>query len=102
MTALKRCYLRFNRIYFSNRLPTELPVRWAQDKSLGPPKWMGCSNSDFILLNARYRYSKNLCKTTLLHEMAHIATVEEKAHHGPQWKREMRRLARIGAFDNIW
>jgi hypothetical protein len=49
----------------------------------------------------------HVCETriTLLHEMAHMK-VNTKAgcnlSHGKIWKKEMRRLAAVGAFDDWW
>lgn len=43
--------------------------------------------------------------TTLLHEMAHVKVDRKFGRdmgHGTHWQAEMKRLARIGAFKNIW
>ena len=45
----------------------------------------------------------NYTELSLLHEMAHIKCwPEQGTEHGSCWKDEMRRLAREGAFDEIW
>ena len=49
----------------------------------------------------------HICETriTLLHEMAHMKVNTKYGRnmkHGEIWKKEMRRLAAAGAFDNWW
>ena len=44
-------------------------------------------------------------RITLLHEMAHLKVnlkFGRNMGHGENWKKEMRRLAAAGAFDNWW
>ena len=44
-------------------------------------------------------------RITLLHEMAHLKVnikFGRSMGHGKQWKKEMRRLAAAGAFDDYW
>jgi len=103
VTHLRRSYLRYNRLWFSNRLPEDMVVRWSRRM---PHNLYGVYNEEAygegIFINAIWRGFYEIAQLTLLHEMAHVATESEKKHHGPRWKREMRRLARIGAFDNLW
>ena len=47
----------------------------------------------------------NETRITLLHEMAHLKVnikFGRQMKHGEHWKKEMRRLAAAGAFDNWW
>jgi hypothetical protein len=49
----------------------------------------------------------HICETriTLLHEMAHMKVNTKcgrQMKHGETWKKEMRRLAAAGAFDDWW
>ena len=97
-TKLKRTFLHYNRHYFSNLLDPETPVKW---QNLGDALGVLWAD-DGIGISRKLRKSNNLWRTTLLHEMCHLATESERVSHGPRWQREMRRLARIGAFDKIW
>lgn len=97
MTRLAAAYREYNKLYFSNKLPHDIDVKWKKNM---PP--IGLWIAGTILINAAYKKEHMIWRLTLLHEMAHVATAAEKAEHGPRWKREMRRLARIGAFDKLW
>jgi hypothetical protein len=97
MTKLKRTFLHYNRRFFSSALPTDTIVKWAD---LGP--MFGIFYSDGrLLVSKKHRKWNSVWRITLLHEMAHVATNSEHAAHGPRWKREMKRLMRIGAFDKL-
>lgn len=98
MTALARAYSRFNRLYFANALPPDLPVRWSRKL---PSSMYGCHSEEGILIHAQLRPFWEVAMMTLLHEMAHEATKDERDSHGPRWRREMRRLMRLGAFDEF-
>jgi hypothetical protein len=104
MTRLKRLYLAYNRLYFGSRLPADLPVTWC--RSLPKELW-ACMEFDkkprAIKINASLMGSGQWAKMKLLHEMAHVSVHgKERGEHGPLWHREMRRLARVGAFDDLW
>ena len=98
MTRLRRAYLYYNRKWFDGMLPTDIVVAWSYRL---PRPCMGISEPDAILLNAKDRRSC-IWRMTLLHEMCHLATENERAEHGPKWKCRMRSLARHGAFDKLW
>jgi predicted metal-dependent hydrolase len=95
---LARAYSRYNRLHFRSRLPRaicrfgRLSDCIAQVTFSDPPQ---------IVVHTRIkRFSKKLVLFSLLHEMAHLSSGD--AGHGPKWQREMRRLARSGAFDTLW
>lgn len=100
---LKQFYRKYNRKYFSNKLTDRVEVCWS---TLGTDDMLGrcCPIGDgfVILLFTPAAGREHTMNMTLLHEMAHIATVDEPQAHGPKWKAEMRRLAKIGAFDRWW
>ena len=96
MTKLKRTYLRYNRMWFGSELPVDMKVTWTR---LLPKRCMGIWDPEGgIRLNA----GAPGWQLTLLHEMCHAATEDERAKHGPRWVRMMRNLAAQGAFDKIW
>jgi hypothetical protein len=99
LTKLQRTYNRFNKLYFDGRLHHDIEVTWHRY-----PKGMkicGESDSEVIWVNEAHKSWGKVWQLTLLHEMAHVSTIDEKAHHGPKWVREMRRLFRIGAYDGL-
>lgn len=59
---------------------------------------------ELIILNRYYVRFNSLTIFTLLHEMAHIALYEKdrRTEHGPRWQSEMLRLAKQGAFRELW
>ena len=97
---LRRAYEEYNRKYFENKLPEvdEVVLRWSKREL----SICGYNKGDEIVINRKDRKRDSIWKMTLLHEMCHLATEHEQALHGKLWKKEMRRLARIGAFDKIW
>ena len=98
----EQLFRTFNRKYFNNRLPNppDTVVRFA--KITGALKdCIGYQLGDEIVLNNRFRDCQNIWVFTLFHEMVHMS-LPPSVHHGPRFQREMRRLARIGAFEKIW
>jgi hypothetical protein len=99
MTRLQRAYAKYNRIYFGNRLPRHLSVRFERGISeMGYFRHRG-PKPICIRINDCLRGWESARDITLLHEMCHLATADEKADHGPRWKRERRRLYRLSVFE---
>lgn len=97
--SLRDQFLTFNVLYFGGQLPTDTIVIWS--RKLRPTVCGEYDGDDTIAINATLRNFRPCWKSTLLHEMAHLATHEEAAEHGPKWKREMARLMKLGAFDDL-
>lgn len=97
-TKLKDAFLTYNVLYFSGQLATDTIVVWSH--GLGR-NCCGTCDPDLIRINAALKRFEPVWRTTLLHEMAHLTTQDERAEHGKRWKREMRRLMRLGAFDGL-
>ena len=57
-----------------------------------------------IVLSPRMKNCGSCTKMLLLHEMAHIKLRKRKVRdvHGREFQHEMQRLARIGAFRDLW
>ena len=104
-TWLEHTYLRLSRKYFRNNLPL-VALAWNQNAG----KWRAINGKThfhggvptLILLNERLRDMPKLAQLILLHEMVHVYLPYETKHHGPEFQREMRRLARVAAFDDLW
>lgn len=96
---LHRAYRAYNRRYFGNLLPNppDVTIRWEE---LGN-QLMGYQLEDEIVINRKDRHRESLWRLTLLHEMLHLALPDEKAH-GKRFQDGMLRLAKMGAFRNLW
>ena len=96
--TLEQAYRYFNRKYFHNRLPhpSDMLLRW------GSIKGMGYQQGDEIVINRKDRRRDSVWKLTLLHEMCHAALPNAAPDHGKEFQREMLRLAKMGAFHNLW
>lgn len=117
---LYRVYRRLNRRYFNDRLPRRLSLVLIQGRAR-PSGELGCYvgeggycwhrhrgrrvrvDGPLIMLRVDGRSYADVMMT-LLHEMCHVAVgAKQDLHdHGPRFQREMRRLARLGAFEGIW
>ena len=96
-TMLEHTYRSFNRKYFNNSLSKDVDLKFGHTSGL-----LGYQLGEEIVLSKNKAYRKeSIWKGTLLHEMVHLK-VSESADHGPKFQKEMLRLARKGAFANIW
>jgi hypothetical protein len=103
----------YNKKYFGGRLPAPgNKVRFADIEGLGlngtrrnryrtvdgrtsPCELVG------VYISRRFKDTGPVSLTTLLHEMSHVATWDEKVDHGPRFYKEIRRLMKLGAFDKL-
>lgn len=117
---LERAYASYNRKYFGGQLP-KIPVRWSvqiqpnsRDKSRRAYGWFtpgeDCGTAEgVILLTTEDKPFPERWRITLLHEMAHVKLRDHPEElqstsdkHSGVWKKEMRRLAAVGAMDDLW
>ena len=104
-TWLEHTYLLLNKRYFHSRLPL-VALAWHTNTG----KWRDMNGrTEFhggvpilIFLNERLRDTPKLAQLILLHEMVHVYLPYKTKHHGKEFQREMKRLAREGAFDDLW
>lgn len=102
--ALKNSYDEYNAKYFGGRLTHEVRITYGKL----PPFYIGFTGQDqwgyHIAISKKYDLAARAAKTTLLHEMCHIATADSKDEdsHGPDWHKCMRNLSDQGAFDDLW
>ena len=106
--ALRKLYKYYNDKYFGGQLPdaTVAFVTPSEMKRGG----LGKSTCAVTCFNPNHRpaifISRNKLKTwgyiksDLLHEMCHVA--RPRASHGKVFQDEMKRLARMNAFAEIW
>lgn len=119
-------YKFFNKKYFGNKLPKRLWVHFGKLKRnrLGETRFQRLCNkcdkcaelkkkfkkkikNNFVphdlRINQKFRSglgSDGMVITTLLHEMVHVS-IGGKYYHGPKFKKELRRLMTVGAFDRV-
>lgn len=98
--SLARLYEHYNRLYFAGRLPP-VTIRLFEEE-----------DADFV--EARYDHASGTIsfyvshrtpdiRTTLLHEMVHVAVPEEG--HGARFRAELQRIAEAGDKDaefEVW
>lgn len=106
---LKELYKTYNRRYFKSSLP-EISIKWKQPKSRNRAAefYVYENESLEILINPVLRKNNMQLFTmqTLLHEMCHVKLRKRDKSiaegHGDIFQKEMKRLAKIGAFKNLW
>lgn len=100
---LQAMYHRFNKKWFGNKLPKDMPVYFSDLRSdgnaLGVTRFY-FSRPAYIFLNKSLRKWRSNAAMTLLHEMVHVA--EPHTVHGPAFHKRMLKLARTGAFREWW
>jgi hypothetical protein len=104
---LRDAYVGFNRKYFHNALPKDLPCYF---RKLPTKSTFGHTLIDpqtdkpiRIVINKKLQYwhFSDLILMTLLHEMCHVEN-PGPVGHGPWFQRRMLRLAKAGAFRRLW
>jgi hypothetical protein len=106
--TLKRLYNEYNRKYFSGRLPDALVTFTtpAEMKRSGLAKHtcaVTCFNPGLrpaIFISRTKHKTWGYIKSDLLHECCHVA--RPRANHGKVFQQEMLRIAKLGAFRDIW
>ena len=105
---LKGLYNFYNAKYFNNELPkgTKLFFVYKIGKSKSPEK-SNCASTYFyadkppvILIQRTKVKSMRYVAADLLHELVHVA--KPRADHGKVFQEEMLRLAKMGAFEQVW
>jgi hypothetical protein len=100
---LERLYRYYNRKYFGGKLPV-VKVKFTDliDKygAVGNTHYEA-RVPEMILIDKTLRRWNITARLTLLHEMVHVK-LPYKIVHGKMFEKEMRRLARLGAFTGLW
>jgi hypothetical protein len=109
-TSIQRFYHLVNRRYWRGRLPRDVIVRW--DRKLLRREHAVATLENYpavvcIIRIARELYCcRGLVGLVILHEMAHLAIQlrlqRACAGHGWRFQQEMMRLAKLGAFRELW
>lgn len=100
---LRLLYLSFNKKFFGNSLPKDLPVGFKKmPKELGRAAFHKQTNRPlWINIDESLRCKPAQCRMTLIHEMCHVKNKHARGH-GYKFDREMIALAKRGAFNGLW
>lgn len=100
--TLVSVFNKYNKLYFGNKLKVS-SVRFIKLKN--PWHAQTAFFSDYpplIEINSRLQYSGKLTRIVLLHEMAHVANhSDSNISHGPEFRKQIKRLMRLGAYDDL-
>jgi hypothetical protein len=100
MTGLERYFHQYNDKYFNGELP-EPVIRWADLKHFG--HYYQEDGQHIIELAEWMRKNNTLWRSTLLHELVHLKLRNRKCKvHGRVFHNEMKRLANLDAFKDLW
>jgi len=93
-------YIEYNRKWFKNKLPKNVPIFWGTKKELGK-RYMGTCfyTVPAIVILDELKSLPCVAETSLLHEMVHLEF--PGSGHGKKFKMRMRELAKQGAFDGL-
>lgn len=100
---LWRYYDVANARYFKNRLPKDIPIRFAKLPHGCLGKTYVCNHgiAQGIEISERLRSSSAHTIMTMLHECVHVAHPKWKGH-GRHFDAAMLGLAKQGAFSGLW
>ena len=104
---LKQYYKTYNRKYFGSALP-DVVVRFATKEDKIPRRMLGGASWRLNKFGVAYYYRILVARTvgnvitlqTLLHEMIHVK-IGHRYNHGPRFKKELKRLFNLGAYNNL-
>lgn len=99
---LKAYYKRYNKKYFGGKLP-DINIRFGETHRkfvIAETIFLGGHPSSIVIYRKFKRWDKIVLQS-LLHEMVHVS-LPVKIVHGPKFEAEMQRLAKLGAFKNVW
>ena len=100
---LWRYYDVANAKYFKNKLPKDIPIRFAKLQPHVLGKTYVCNHGIPRAIEISEKLKNTSCHTilTMLHEMVHVEHPQWKGH-GRHFDAAMLRLAKQGAFSGLW
>ena len=102
---LEDFYRYFNKKYFGNSLPKDMPVYYKDIDVLGNTVIMKTTSGQcrplYIQITKKIRFSARLSQQTVLHEMLHVAYPEKRGHRG-WFDKKMLQLMKRGAMNGVW
>ena len=102
--ALADAFATYNQLYFADRLPYVTLVGWSADLGEEPAVAIfdPATKRYAIFVNDRLRWSPELARLMLLHEMVHVAHWDYANDDDPRFQAAMLRLANRGALKGLW
>lgn len=103
---LKRFYDKLNKLYYENRLSDDTQVGW-NDEIGGYGLTIAIDDEEtqhkifMIYVDKKKHFDFRQVLMTIVHEIAHVA-LYPCMNHRKKFQNELRRLAMLGAFDNLW
>ena len=105
---LKGLYNIYNRRYFNGKLPEDTRLYFvpkigkskSAEKSNCAVTYIYAEGPPAILIQKTKFKSMRYVVSDLLHEMSHLS--KPRADHGKVFQGEMKRLADLGAFKEVW
>jgi hypothetical protein len=114
---LRRAFNEYNKKYFDGELPAAY-LEWRIYKEMKPyyaflSRTVADPSEFVIAIHPRWKSHPRLWKWGLLHEMCHLKLAllppskyrrygDKDPDHGPDFQKEMQRLALAGAFERLW
>lgn len=111
---LKTWYGSYNETYFQSELPKDVGITWANLAVVqfdGSLEFRTIAETVFgdgyirIRIDRTTNIARSTARLSILHEMCHVENHVENhgfVEHGPEWQACMMRLAKAGAFTEIW
>ena len=101
---LKHIYNVLNEKWFGDRLNKKTVVAWSNldgEECIAFECRRANRKVPLLLVHQDLRQFSKLVEFQILHEMAHKA-LPLRYEHGEKWQGEMMRLAKAGAFKDLW
>ena len=106
--TLYRQYLRFNRLYFGDKLPADILIYWEPNIPVDAaaetcPVYEVAHDKFKITMDPAIQDLRKYWKICLLHEMIHVKLwrTNPKHQHGKLFQGELRRIMELGAYKNL-
>lgn len=104
----QRLFSQWNRKYFEGRLPPTLvgiapllSIKNLEEGAYGYQGWLDNGSPYIVIDKGISEFHVVLAYQTLLHEQIHLFLPPAKKGHGKFFKAEIRRIASLGAFDEL-
>ncbi|SRR6266478_9869380 len=94
---VQRAYRRFNKVYFDNKLPKDILVKFDTEEELDDAYGEYLEADHEILLSEELKTIPDFAYIVLLHEMAHVQVPDN--NHGFQFAAVINKLYQQGAYD---
>jgi hypothetical protein len=104
---LQKMYMTFNKIYFDDELPKDIPISWYRSKKLAGEVAVAVRGREVVgvghlkISNVLEREKKSVV-AIMLHEMIHVyvaAVLKSRESHGPEFEKKRKEISRKSGID---